>query len=501
MPSTIPYDPSLILGNIVHPSRLVNIEKIAALQAPVDAAEADMNSLISLKRSIDMTIQEMLDMHINVSELVVEAAAVGELIKKAALDYGIKKIASEKAIQPLRSRIVQVHGEIESPIDYNKSAIKKMDLGSDSLQMNVQYFSCEQNQQSSYSHAANISSFISNSLSYFGVHHAHQASVSAQQQVHMQMSNHSIAGTLVISISCTHKDARIFAPFILDVDKAVRAWNQLHPMDMIKTNDPASIMQAASAQETLADRAMYLLSGCTYGSSFVGMVHILNTSHTVSSEHMETVASQMQEKLNLGAWFAKNTGEFGVSSSFSDDVKNLLSTQSLQSHCSLVTMGIIPTIKSNIVKTSVMQFVDSEGASPLDQLAKLQGATAEENNTIASGARQAMTGKQMVELRNASINAAITGLSKMEEQENSIININSMMTAMDDYIQKCIEADNSVGVPINYFIKPITKSVITRTWLQRYYPGMMNGAGRADDSEVKKDNSEQGGEENTEPTE
>ncbi len=486
MPSTIPYDPSLILGNVIHPERLKNIEAISALQAPVDAAEANMNSLISLKRSVDMTIQEMLDMRLDVSELVVEAQAVGQLIKAAALDYGLKKIASEKAIQPLRSFVRTVHGEIESPIDYNQSDIKKLDLGNDSMQMNVQYFSCEQNQQSSSSHVANIASFVSSSLSYFGSYHAQQASVTAQQQVHTQMSNHSIAGTLVISISCTHKDARVFAPFILDVDKAVRAWNTIHPGDMIKTNDPASITQTALLQETPADKAVYLLSGCTYGSSFVGMVHILNTSHTVSTEHMESIATQMQQKMQYGSWFAKMSGGFGVEASFADDVKNLLSTQSLQSHCSLVTMGIIPSIKSNIVKTAVMQFVDSEGASPLEQLSKLQGATAGENSSIASSAREAITGRQMVELQNAKIDAAITGLSKMEEQENSIINVNSMMTAMDDYITKCIETDNSVGVPINYFLKPITKSMITRAWLNRYYPEMLNHAGRADDSEDNK---------------
>lgn len=494
MPSTIPYDPSLILGNIIRPERLENIEKIATLNAPVDAAETDMNSLISMKRSIDMTIQEMLDMKIDVSELVVEAKAVGELIKAAALDYGIKKIACEKASQPLRSRIVAVHGEIESPIDYNASAIKKLDLGSDSMQMNVQYFSFERNQQSANDYASNIGSFVSHTLDYFGSSHAYQASSAVQKQVHSQTSTHSIEGTLVISITCTHKDARVFAPFILDVDKAVRAWNQLKPGDMIKTNAPASIMATAASQETLNDPAIYVLSGSTYGSSFVGMVHVLNNSTTTSTERMESFASQMQEKLKLGAWFAQQTGGFGVESSFSSDVKNLLSTHSLNSHCSLVTMGIIPSIKSNIVKTSVMQFVES--ANPLEQLAKLQGATASESTTLASGARQAMSGKQMIELENAKIEPVITGLSKMEEQENSIINVNSMMTAMDDYITKCIAADDSVGIPINYFLKPLTKSMITRAWLHRYYPQMMNSAGRADDS-----GSTTTGSATTEPTE
>ena len=492
MPSSIPYDPSLIMGNVVRPERLVNIEKIAALQAPVDAAETDMNSLITLKRSVDMTIQEMMNMKIDVSELLVEAKAVGEMVKKAALDYGVKKIAAEKAIQPLRSKIVAVHGEIESPIDYNKSKMVPMDLGNDSLQMNVQYFSCEQNQQSSSSHASTVGSFVSDSLSYFGNHYAYQASASAQQQVHAQMSNHSIAGTLVISITCTHRDARVFAPFIMDVDKAVRAWNAIHPSDMIKTNDVGSIARTAALQETPEDRAMYLLSGATYGSSFVGMVHILNTSHTVSSERMESMASQMQAKLSFGAWFAENTGEVGVSRSFASDVKNLLSTTSLQSHCSLVTMGIIPSIKSNQVMTSVMKFADDDQAGgPLGNLAKVQGATAGEVNSIAQSARESLTSKKMVELQNAKIEGVITSLAKMDEQRNNVIDTNSMMIAMDDYIAKCIAADQSVGVPINYYLKPITKSMITRAWLNRYFPTRSNAMGRADDSEPNKSPNDQ----------
>lgn len=488
MPSSIPYDPSLVMGNIVRPERLVNIERIAELQAPIDAAETDLNSLITLKRSIDMTIQEMMNMKIDVTELIAEAAAVGVQIKNAALEYGVKKIAFEKAIQPLRARIVTVRGEIETPMDYNKSEIKKMPLGNDSLQMNVQYFSCEQNQESSSSHASAVASFVSDSLSYFGVTYASQAGMSAQSQVHSQMSNHSISGTLVISITCTHRDARVIAPFVMDVDKAVRAWNQVFPGDMIKTNDPVSITKTAATQETIDDPAMYILSGASYGSSFVGMVHILNTSHTVSSERMETVASQLQSKLSYGAWFAEMNGELGVNSSFSNDVKNLLSTTSLQSHCSLVTMGIIPSIKSSEVMTSVMKFMDdSQNGGPLGSLAKIQGSNAGEVNTIAKGARESITSKKLVEMNNAKIEGVISSLAKMDEHRNSVIDTNSMMTAMDDYIAKCIAADESVGVPINYYLKPITKSMITRSWLNHYYPNRSNAAGRADDSEpVKK---------------
>ncbi|MDR1459905.1 MAG: hypothetical protein LBI60_06795, partial [Bacteroidales bacterium] len=88
MPSTIPYDPSLVLGNIVDQRKLDNVIRIGELQAPADAAETDLNSLITLKRSIDMTVQEMIDMGIDVTDLIKEAGIIGEQVQAAAVNYG-----------------------------------------------------------------------------------------------------------------------------------------------------------------------------------------------------------------------------------------------------------------------------------------------------------------------------------------------------------------------------------------------------------------------------
>ncbi|MCE3227020.1 MAG: hypothetical protein K0S32_1571 [Bacteroidetes bacterium] len=482
MPSTIPYDPSLVLGNIVPQAKLDNIVKIGALQAPSDAAQTNLNSLITLKRSIDMTIQEMIDMGIDVSDLIGESQDIGTQIQKAAIDYGKAKIASEKAIQPLRALVSEVSEEIESPIDYNKSMIKEMPISADSLQMNVQYFSYDENAQSSESHATTVSSFVSESLSVFGEGQSGQASASAQSQVNSQVSRHSISGTLVICITCTHKNAQVFAPFIMDVDKAVRAWNAIFPDNMIKTNDPMSIAKIEATADTKADKSFNILSGATYGSSFVGMVHILNTTDSSSSQSMETVASSMQETFDIGGWFASGTGSFGVAASFSDSAKNLLSVQNVQSHCSLVTMGIIPSIKSNQVKMGVQGFSDFDPAKQMQELSTLQGATASENNSIASAAGAAKTGQQMMTLKNGTITSALSGLATIDDGANNIIDTNSMMTAMDDYIQKCIAGGSNLGVPVNYYLKPITQSMIARAWLAKYYPNKFNQAGSADDS-------------------
>lgn len=490
MPSTIPYDPSLVLGNIVHKDRIDNLVKISELNAPVDTAEQHLNSLISLKRSTDMTVQEMIDMGITPTEIIAESEQIKADVQKAAVAYGQAKMAAEKAKQSIwakifggaTSNIAGVSEEVESPIDYNRSAIKQMPIAADSLQMNIQYFSHDENKQDSSSHASTVASFVSESLHIFGGKKATQAAASAQRQTNAQMSRHSIAGTVVISISCTHKNAQVFAPFILDVDKAVRAFNTLFPDDMIKTNDPASIAMIEAKSDTKADKAFQLLSGATYGSSFVGMVHILNTSSTTSSQSMDSVAASLQETFKVGGWFASGTGSFGVSDSFSNSAKNLLSTQNIQSHCSLVTMGIIPSIKSNQVKVGVQSFADFDPQKEMEALATLQGATASEHDSIADAATKARTGQQMVTLKTDTMKAALSGLAKIDDDSNNIIDTNSMMTAMDDYINRCVKGGDNLGVPINYYLKPITQSMIARAWLAKYYPNKYNQAGSADDS-------------------
>jgi len=260
MPSTIPYDPALALGNVVSLDRLKVLEQIAAAQAPADAAEDTLNSLIALKRSLDMTTQELINMGVDPGEVVKASADTGKDIAAAAGDFSKAKIASLKAIQPLKATLRGVNDSIESPIDYNnRTQIKTMPLSADSMRLNVQYFAVEQNAQNSNTHAATVSAFVSDEVSYFGDDFSSQASSSASSQVNSQMDNHSIAGTLVISATCTHKDAVLLAPFILDVDKAVRVWNSLFPDAMIKPDSLADISKIAQQADTKEEKALTLL--------------------------------------------------------------------------------------------------------------------------------------------------------------------------------------------------------------------------------------------------
>ncbi|MGX5817982.1 hypothetical protein ACWKWU_07290 [Chitinophaga lutea] len=468
MPSVIPYDPSLVLGNLVNQAALDNLVAISAIQGPIDAAEDNLNSLIAMKRSIDMTIQELINMSIDTSDLVKESADAGKAIQQAAIDYAKQKLDGATKIQPLQQKISMVHEDVESPIDYNKSQIKTMPLASDSLKMNVQYFSFDENQQDAFTQAATVKSFVSSELDILGDSIKQQASSSVQDQMNSQYQRHSISGTLVISISCTHKDALLLAPFILDVDKAIRVWNKVYPSDLLKINDPASIAKAMAQADTQNEKSLTLLSGATYGSCFIGMVHILNTSTTTSNEAAYSAAENLQTQYKIGGFIENLSGGFGVDSSFSADAKNLLSTQNITSHCSLVTMGSIPSIKSNQVAIGVKQFASFDGASAMQQLAALQNATAGDLDTVDSAAEAARTGKQMTTLKNSTIQGVLTGLADIDDGANKMLDINSMMDAMDDYIQKALAGN--LGVPINYYLKPITKSQLAEMWVNKYYP-------------------------------
>ena len=467
MPSTIPYDPSIVLGNIVDPAKLDQLTRISQRQAPIDAAENNMNSLISLKRSIDTTIKELANMSIDTRELSKKSSEINKEISEAAMAYAEEKLAGKVEIQKIQSESI-VNASWESPIDYNRTEIKKMPLSADSMNMNVQYFSFDRNSQSSNTQSQSVGEFISSEFKFLGDEFSDQASKAAQSQIHSQYSRHDISGTLVIAVSCTHKDAALLAPCVIDTDKAIRVWNQMFHDDMLKVDDPMNIIQTAQNANTPNENALTIVSGATYGSSFVGMVHILNTQKTTSSEEMRSTMESIQAQIKTKAWFVDVSGGFGLSDQFSQDIKNLLSTQEISSHCTLTTHGSIPSIKSNQVKMAVKEFSSFDGKSAMNDLAGLQNAVASDKDSIDNSAEKARLGQEMVTLKNAQIKGVLSGLNEIDDGNNKIIDINSMMTALDDYIEKAMGGE--IGMPINYYLKPITKSQLAQMWVDKYFP-------------------------------
>ena len=467
MLSVIPFDPSVALGNIVDPAKLTRLELISEKEAPINAAEERMNSLITFKRSIDNTIRELGSMQVDVEELVQQSREVGTQIKEAAVNYARIKLAAKLDILDILAQPT-VSTNWESPLDYNRTEIKRMPLSADSMNMNVQYFSREESQQGAQTQSECIQAFISSEFKFLGTDFSDQAGKAAASQVNSQYSRHDIAGTLVIAVSCTHKDAALVAPCMIDVDKAIRVWNAMYRDDMLKIDSPASIISTAAQVQTENEKVMTLVSGACYGSCFVGMVHVLNNTHTRSLERMRSIADSIQSQCKMKAWHADLAGGFGLNKQFAEDVKSLFSTQDILSHCTITTRGSIPSIRSNQVRMAVQQFAEFDGKAAMENVAALQNATISAKESVDEAAEAARTGQQMIALKNAQIQGVLTGLSEIDSESNQILDINSLMTAFEDYVDKALAGE--LGVPISYYLKPIPKSLLAQMWVDKYFP-------------------------------
>ncbi|RMJ12808.1 hypothetical protein CDV36_007507 [Fusarium kuroshium] len=472
MPSTIPYNASLVLANVVDEQTLTIVENISQAQAPVDEAQEELNSLLASRRSLDMTRTELANLDIQTDELDNALKTVDQSIRTAAANYAQERVKTEDAIRPLRKQLRSIHSQAESPVDYVKSKIETLPLSTDSMSMDVQFFSVDSEDSQGVAHAKAISAFVSNSNSYLGATIQRQVGEAAQSQTALQFGKHEISGTLVISASCTHKNASVLAPCILNVDKGVRAWNRIFKDDRFNPTKFEDMKKIVEAGDTEGEKRFSILSGVTYGSSFVGMVHIVDAKDTTVAQDLSSMASNLQMQMDAGAWFSEQNGGFGVNETFGDEVKSLLSTQSVTSHVTLISMGVIPSIVANKVAMGVKGFSEFDPKSSMDAIATIQNATAGEQKSVGDSADAARTGAKMMTLKGIEIKSALSALGAIDDGQNKVLDINSLMTALEDYVNKVPDATSRV--PLNYYLKDITKGMLAEMWLAKYFPGKYN---------------------------
>lgn len=496
MPTSIPYDSSLVLGNLIHDDQITALQAISKAEEPVDAAQDHLNNLIQTKHKLDMTLQEMVNMNIpddQLQEFRISMIKVEDELAKAASDYGAAVVKSSdeiiKAKEAAGVESQKLTEMPESPIDWNKSAIKKMALSSDTMIVDAQYLRNESEEDSNAAHASAVAASASATISsIWGPKYTASTAASVKNTVINQTSKHKIAGTLVITATCTHKESNLFAPFVLDPEKAVSAWNWMYKDDKIETTKPDSMVKAIEDQDAKghddSDKVLSLLSGQTIGSSFIGMIHVLQVESTESNQSSSAVSAKVQSEMEWGGFFASGKGSFGLDDSFSDNIKNMLSNSDLTSHCSLVTMGIIPTLKSNNVKTSISQ-LKPDASDVMKQLSAIQGATDTDVESVSSEAGKAKAGQQFITLNNSYISEVVSNLSTVDNNNNKVIDVNSLMTAFDDYVQKAQEGNS--GVPINFFVRHIDKPMICKAWLKKFSPQDNWQLSSGDDNEEGKD--------------
>jgi hypothetical protein len=207
-------------------------------------------------------------------------------------------------------------------------------------------------------------------------------------------------------------------------------------------------------------------------------VHILQTEDSSSSQSSSSTSFDVEASFEMGCFLASKSGKFGVDGSFADSIKSLISTSNIQAHASVITMGLIPSIKSNEIKTTVSTLKPT-ATEVMSQLAAIQGASDTEVNSMSTDAAKARMGESFMQLNNSYVKGVVSNLGEIDNANNKVIDTNSMMTAFDDYVQKAIAGE--CGVPINFFLKPITSKQLAKAWLYKFSPLKAMGVSSGDD--------------------
>ena len=190
------------------------------------------------------------------------------------------------------------------------------------------------------------------------------------------------------------------------------------------------------------------------------------------------LAVGLQVQFDMGAFVAKQSGGVGVDAEMGRQARSLLSNSVTNSHVSLVVMGVIPTIEASTVKLGVKSLGD--GMLDMSRISAVSAHTQSNQNSVTSDANSSRVAAQLQNMKTADATAMIGALATVDSGTNQMLDINTMMTAFTDFVNKAI--DGNVGVPINYYIKPITEKMLSKLWVAKYLPGQYITMESADDS-------------------
>ncbi len=167
----------------------------------------------------------------------------------------------------------------------------------------------------------------------------------------------------------------------------------------------------------------------------------------------------------MAGWFESTSGGFGLNEQLGSDIKSLLSTQKIRSHVTTICIGAVPSIKSTELKMGVERF---DPKASTEAIAVLGNGNIAEKNSISKSAEAAKNGQKMLVMKSNDIKASLSALGTINDGKNKVLDTNSMMTALDDYLQKF--AAGQAGVPINYYLKAISKDMLIEMWMAKYSP-------------------------------
>lgn len=466
MSATIAFShPSLVLGNTVDPQLLTLFEKMKSCQEFIDAKKDRLDSLTSLKRSLEMTANELGAMKVDVSRIKDKFKDLNQSISEAAEYYMDTRINKETEIQELKEKVqsLKLSSSLGSPIDMEKSQLITKHLFQQSVKLDSQYFYFEGSNESEGLTA--VENYVRNSTQNLKGE-SENLTKSVTDQLNHQFQNHQLSGTLIITASCTHSGVRLFSPTVFDPKKLVDSWNMNFPNDAI---DHHKIRQNLEEDWPKAKRRngkhLHYIHGAVYGSSFVGMVHLVNNANAVSTPS-ENIRDIIEKKIQVDSWVENATGGFGINEKSFDEIQSMLSARNISSHISMVVMGAIPTIKSGETAKGVHKFVQEWKDNVPEVFTSKNG----EYETFHSKSMESGSMSRVARLEEARFRSVFKGLGEIDEKNNSVMDLGSLLLAFTNYVEKISDPDEeAIGIPIGFHIGKLSKEEIEEIWRANFF--------------------------------
>mmetsp|Transcript_31007 Transcript_31007/g.47288 ORF Transcript_31007/g.47288 Transcript_31007/m.47288 type:complete len:515 (+) Transcript_31007:116-1660(+) len=490
---SIPTDPGVTLGNIVDPRRLDQLKQLSEAMKPEGLANDKLNNLLQSTYKIKMVIDQMTNMGMDprgMLKLIERRDKLKLAVAEAAIELMDATIEAEEKVEALENQFAQttITATIESPLDYGLCSIKHFPLSFDSIKFDVQFFKKESNEDanSAINHATAVSKYVYKkkridikifgiTILSFGKAKSTESSENTFSSQMEQSSKADLEGTIVITANCTHKQADIIDPFYLNPKKAVAAWNAMNPGDMLQT-DPQSMLAAALAPEggeggaegKAKGKPLQIISGCTRGSSFSGYVHLFKSEHSSSTQSSDSIAKSAQRASETALFFIEVGSYGGDAKTISNAAKSLLSTSQVTNSCSFHVEGLIPTIETGVLSTVVQQMKPDPAATSANLQAINQAANDKTSANMAAANSDGKTSAQFMNLDNSHMQNTVRSMNAIADNQNKVIDMNTMFTALDEYVRKAMKGD--MGVPLSYYLKELPKKEIAKVYIRRYYP-------------------------------
>jgi hypothetical protein len=150
---------------VVNKDAATIVQKISAAQAKVDAAEQHFQSIYRQFQSAGMAKTEFQSQGIPAMKLEASIRDLGPQLDKASRAHFEAGAAAESVIKAIREQLRRVHLDVENLVDYLQTQIKSVPLATDSVNLDVQFFSKSSNSENSITVKSKVIKFMGSTFS------------------------------------------------------------------------------------------------------------------------------------------------------------------------------------------------------------------------------------------------------------------------------------------------------------------------------------------------